>query len=187
MDTATTLKDFVHGTYFPIFNRQWKRSTAMTNKDRISHHIIPVFGQREIRSLKREELQALLDSKAKLSFSTVDHLRWDLNQIFNVAVAEGVIAKNPATLLFTPRETKRAERLTMTSEEVDRALKELPLRERLIMKFAVLAGMRPGEIFGLKRGHIVDNVANISQRVYRGMSTHRRRRSRLARPVSRQD
>jgi hypothetical protein len=38
------------------------------------------------------------DSKAKLSFSTVDHLRWDLSQIFNMAAAEGTPALLAAAL-----------------------------------------------------------------------------------------
>lgn len=43
-----------------------------------------------MKSFGREELQAFLDRKgaAGLSFSTVDHLRWDLDQIVEMAVAE---------------------------------------------------------------------------------------------------
>lgn len=40
---------------------------------------------------------------------------------------------------------------------------------RLIVKLAVLAGLRPGEIFGLKRGRIDATSAAIEQRVYRGI------------------
>ena len=56
----------------------------------------------------------------------------------------------------------------MTLEEVKQACKALPLRERLIVKLAVLAGMRPGEIFGLRRGHVGESHASVCQRVYRG-------------------
>jgi integrase len=73
-----------------------------------------------------------------------------------------------AALLFTPRECSRPERDVMTLEEVKKACKALPLRERLIVKLAVLAGMRPGEIFGLRRGHVGESYASVSQRVYRG-------------------
>ena len=163
-----TMKCFVEDTYFPLFRRKWKRSTAMTTEDRIRHHIVDSFGQRELRSLKRKDLQALLESKAHLSFSTVDHLRWDLTQIFETAAAEGVITKNPATLLYTPRECRRSQVEAMKLEEVKRIFQILPLRERLIVKFAVLGGMRPGEIFGLKRCHIGNSEVSVSQRVYRG-------------------
>jgi hypothetical protein len=47
----------------------------------------------------------------------VDHLRWDLKQMFHVAVAEGVVITNPAMLLFTPSECNRPEHQTMTLED----------------------------------------------------------------------
>ena len=40
---------------------------------------------------------------------------------------------------------------------------------RLIVKLAVLAGLRPGEIFGLKRGRIDATSAAIEQPFYRGI------------------
>ena len=42
----------------------------------------------------------------------------------------------------------------------------LELRERLIVKLALLAGMRPGEIFALTRGTLHDACAEIVQRIY---------------------
>jgi hypothetical protein len=68
-----------------------------------------------------------LDTKAvTLSFSTVDHLRWDLHQIFQFAVAERLIPSNPAELLFTPREAKREQTRPMTKEEVNKLFSVLP-------------------------------------------------------------
>ena len=37
------------------------------------------------------------------------------------------------------------------------------------MKFGVLAGMRPGEIFALRRGTVTERYAAINERVYRGV------------------
>jgi integrase len=42
------------------------------------------------------------------------------------------------------------------------------LRERLILKLAGIAGMRPGEIFGLKWANLQPPQAEIRQRVYHG-------------------
>jgi len=104
-----------------------------------------------------------------LSFSMVDHLRWDLKQIFEMAVAEDLIRKNPAALLFTPGEAKRGQRLVMTIEEVKRCFEALETRERLIAQLAVVAGMRPGEIFGLTWELVGPDHADVRQRVYRGL------------------
>jgi integrase len=128
------------------------------------------FKDRELSGIQRDELQDLLDERAKrgLSFSVVDHLRWDLRQIFDMAVGEGHIQRNPALMLFTPRDAARRERRVMNLEEVKRCLEVLDLRERLIVKLAIIAGMRPGEIFGLTWGRLSGTYAEIVQRVYRG-------------------
>ena len=119
---------------------------------------------------RRDELQDLLDLKAKagLSFSVVDHLRWDLKQIFDMAVAEGHVERNPALLLFTPKEAAKPVRRVMTIKEVQTCFAALDQRERLIAKLAVIAGMRPGEIFALTWGRMTATYADIRQRVYRG-------------------
>ena len=44
----------------------------------------------------------------------------------------------------------------------------LALRERVIGGLAILAGMRPGEIFALRRSHLEDGYVDITQRTYRG-------------------
>jgi integrase len=162
------LKTFVQDVYFPFYERKWKKSTLMTNKDRIKRDILDELGERELRTFKRDQLQALLDSKSSKSFSTVEHMRWDLRQIFEMAIAEGIINRNPAAMLFTPRVCSRPEHTRMTAEQVKTALAVLELRERLVFKLAVVAGMRPGEIFALRRSRLGKNTADIRERIYRG-------------------
>src|SRR2546425_260704 len=163
-------EDFVKDVFLPFYKRKWKPSTLWTNEDRIRFHLTDEFGSRTLGSLSRNELQEFLDRKAKggLSFSTVDHLRWDLRQIFELARAEGFVNKNPATLLFTPRTARTFDKRYMTKEDVQACFSTLNLRERLIVKFAVLAGMRPGEIFGLKWACLDECCADVRQRIYRG-------------------
>jgi integrase len=166
----TQFGDFAKNIVLPFCRRKWKKSTCGTTEDRIRFHLIETWNDRQIGSFTRDELQNFLDTKAvKLSFSTVDHLRWDLHQIFQFAIAERVIPSNPAELLFTPCEAKRAQTRPMTKEEVNKLFSVLDLRERLIAKFALIAGMRPGEVFALTRGAVSEYHVEISQRVYRGI------------------
>ena len=154
----------------PLLQPKWKHSTRENNINRMTVHLVSAFKDRELQSFRRDELQDLLDLKAKapLSFSVVDHLRWDLKQIFDMAVAEGQIERNPALLLFTPKEAAKPVRRAMTIEEVRLCFGVLDNRERLIAKFAIMAGMRPGEIFALTWGRLTAKYAEIRQRVYRG-------------------
>jgi integrase len=167
---ACSFGDFVEGVYLPFYRRKWKRSTTMTNEDRIAHHLTTEFAPRALGTFGRDELQTFLDGKAAKgpSYSVVDHLRWDLKQVFDMAVAEGCLNRNPAQLLFTPRECPRPATPTMTMEEVRLLFSVLDVRERVIAGLSVLAGMRPGEIFGLKRGRLESEYVDIQQRLYRG-------------------
>jgi integrase len=173
---STTWGDFVHNTYLPFYRRKWKLSTKETNEDRLRVHLMPVDEQRKLGSFTRDELQDPLDARAQagLSYSVVAHLRWDLRQVFRMAVQEGHLLRNPAELLFVPRDAKRPEHTVMTLKEVQMCFLSLEPRERLVVKLAILAGLRPGEIFGLKWGHLSETHADIRQRVYRGKSTPRR-------------
>jgi integrase len=165
-----TVGDFVEHIFLPFYRRKWKSSTAKSNEYRLTAHVVPGMVTRTMGSITRDELQDFLEKKAGsgLSYSTVAHLRWDFKQIFDLAQAEGYVQRNPAILLFVPRNTPRPQRLVMNGEEVKRLFSVLEQRERLIVKLAVLAGMRPGEIFGLKWGRLQTHCIQIRQRVYRG-------------------
>ena len=56
----------------------------------------------------------------------------------------------------------------MNLEEVRTVLSVLEQRERLIVKLALLAGMRPGEILALTWERLTGHCAEIRQRLYRG-------------------
>lgn len=162
--------DFVERVYLPLYRQKWKRSTTMTNENRIRHDLVSEFGRCTLGDLHRGQLQSFLDGKVArgLSFNTVNHLRWDLRAIFGMAVAEGFLLRNPAQLLFTPRECPRPKGRILTAEEVRTLLNALDTRERLIAKLALLAGMRPGEIFALKWNRLQSEHADMRQRIYQG-------------------
>ncbi len=183
-----TFGEFVTEVFFPFYCRKWKHSTRDNNVNRVTEHLVKSLGDRTLASIKRDELQDLLDQKAKtgklrrekgkvvpgipgtpLSFSVMDHLRFDCRQIFGMAVAEGHLERNPALMLFTPKEAVQPLRRVMNLQEVQKCFAALDGRERLIAKLAIIAGMRPGEIFGLTWDRLTATYADIRQRVYRNV------------------
>jgi integrase len=169
-DRVWTFGEFVAEVYFPYCSRKWKASTRVNNMNRVSIHLVDGPGALELSCFRRDQLQDVLDEKtqAGLSFSTVDHLRWDLKQIFDMAVAESLVVRNPALLLFTPKEAAKPVRRVMNLKEVQLCFAVLDQRERLIAKLAIMAGIRPGEIFALTWGRLTATYVDIRQRVYRG-------------------
>lgn len=162
--------DFVEGLYLPHCRRAWKPSTEMTTPPIIANHLVTAFGERLLGTITRNEMQDLLELKAeKLSRSMVAHLRWHLNGIFKLAVSDGLIDHNPAQELRIPK-TCKAGRDTrpLTEHEVNQFLAVLELRERLMARFAIYEGLRPGEILALTWGALETDAVVIRQRIYQG-------------------
>jgi integrase len=161
---------FVRQVYYPFYRRKWKSSTTICNEGRVGLHLLKEFDARALASFSRDELQQYLDRKAAdgQSYSVVGHLRWDLRQIFRMAVAEGHLMRNPAELLFIPREARRFPKMRLTLEQVRLVFSVLDLRERVMAGLAILAGLRPGEIHALRCGDLEEGRAQIRRRVYQG-------------------
>src|SRR5579864_329417 len=164
-----TFAAFVEHTYLPFYRGKWKASTAGDNEGRLKFHLSSVYASRIVDTFSRDELQQLLNQKAaEYSYSVVAHIRWTLRQIFRLVVEEGYMDRNPAEILYIPREPRRPNRKVMNKEEVKKLLEVLDTRERLIAQLAIIAGMRPGEILALTWGSLTGTSAGITRRLYRG-------------------
>ncbi len=117
------LGEFVDQIYLPYQRGKWKRSTKGTSESRIRAHIIKDLGNVQMEEATPTILQSYLDGKAAtLGFSVVDHLRWDLTSIWDLAIAERTLTANPARALYTPASAKKGDAPAMTAAEVEKAL-----------------------------------------------------------------
>ncbi|MCC6591028.1 MAG: tyrosine-type recombinase/integrase [Bryobacterales bacterium] len=168
----TTVIEFLNETYLPFYLGKWKESTAGTSENRIRNHIGKELGRERLMDLTLARLQKYLEQKAAsgLSHSVVDHLRWDLTSMLDMAVAVRVIPVNPAGSLYTPKSAKRSESPAMSAAEVELALGAVEQREKVILRLAIFAGMRPGELLAIQRDQVSADASEIEirQRVYRG-------------------
>src|SRR5207249_3661020 len=127
----------------------------------------------------REDGKLFLGKVTKITKSTAREKLADLVKLVNERAAYtaeiDTTVKDFVERMYLPfYKRKWKESTAMTNED------RVNLRERLIVKLAVLAGMRPGEISGLRRGQIGESSAAIEQRVYRGTidtpKTHKSKR-----------
>jgi integrase len=99
----------------------------------------------------------------------VEHLRFRLRSIFTLAMSEGVVDRNPASALYTPRQHKEGRaRDVLTPEQAAIMIGALNFREQVIARLATWEGMRPGEILALQLGDLDDDSVWVRRRVYRG-------------------
>ena len=164
----------------------------MTTEDRIDHHIMKHIGNKTLSCFTRDNLQEHLDnlSKTGLSQATLAHLRWDLRQLFKMAVNDGLLPRNPAELLHIPNGTRRQKRY-LTIDEVRTIINNLPLRDKIIISLASISGLRPGEILALQWGDITSDGLRITRGIYRGIiqtpKSHHSSRTAAISDTTRQD
>jgi site-specific recombinase XerD len=111
------------------------------------------LGGHRLQDLTLAPFQQFLERRAAagLSFSVVDHLRWDLSSLFEMAVSEKVISANPTAALYTPKTAKRSESQAMSAGQVELVLEAVEFREQVILRLAIFAGKRPGELLAIQR------------------------------------
>lgn len=167
-----TVKEFLEQVYLPFYRGKWKESTASTSENRIQHHVVNELGDERLEDLALVSLQEFLDQKAEagLSHSVVDHLRWDVTSMLEMAVSERILRVNPATALYTPKSAKRGIGRVMSAKEVEQAVEGVAFREKVILRLAIFAGVRPGELLAIQRRQVINDasVIEIHRRVYRG-------------------
>jgi integrase len=176
-----TLGGFTEHQYIPFGERKWKRSTASSTKQRIMQHIVKgELATTKVADLTRDNMQAFLDRRGISSYSVVNHLKWDLKAICDLAVEDALLPRNPALLLFTPRTASLPKQPVLTPEQVADLLQVLDLRERTFCRLAIYAGMRPGEIIALRWDDINGDMALVDDRIYKGeQGTTKNRRARV--------
>lgn len=165
-----TLGSFVELTYLPVYKGKWKNSTAMTEENRIQVHLVGTLGEERMRSITREQLQELLECKSKTcGRSMIDHMRFRLRSILELAMSERVVEFNPAASLFTPRKCQPGRpRAVLTPSQAGALIQLLGLREGVIVRLATWEGMRPGEILALRVSDLDGDSLWVKRRLYKG-------------------
>ncbi len=165
-----TLAKFCEVVYLPVCHRKWKASTDMVETNQLEVHLVRPLGEKLMQEITRSELQALLDEQARsCGRSMVDHFRFRLRSVFALAMSEGVVDRNPAAALFTPRHYQEGRsREVLTPKQAAILIGALELREKVIVRLATWEGMRPGEILALQMGDLDDDSVWVRRRVYKG-------------------
>jgi integrase len=115
-------------------------------------HLIPAFGKRPISKLDPQEIREFMQSKAQagLSSKSIRHFRATLRAALNVAVHDGLIARNVAALAKPPSLQRRSLRVFSETEAAQFLGLVKGHRLEALFTAALSLGMREGEILGLR-------------------------------------
>ena len=128
---------------FRSFVQEWeaqalptlKYATQEHYKYVVNSHLLPRFGDVQLRLISRESIQIFLAEKMKedLSWRTVKHLRTTLGTILGTAEFWGYIEDNPVRKTRLPRRGLQPERTVLSPEQLNSLLQKLPEPSRSLV------------------------------------------------------
>jgi integrase len=182
-------QEFVERYFIPNVFPTLKLPTQTRYRRTLKNHLLPAFGQYRLCEIGTLDIQsfALKKLQSGLGSASADLFKNLMSKIFATAKKWNYFAgENPASGVELPEYRPVREKHILTAEQIPALLKALREPFRTMVLFAILTGLRVGEILGL-RWEDVDfssSVMHVSQRCYRGqMDTPKTKSSKRTLPL----
>jgi integrase len=145
-----------------------KDSTAANYRYNLERYLVPAFGNREIASITRFDVETFLVEKAKVGYcrNTLRGMRAALRGVLRWAIEHEWIPKNVCSGVKLPKAGKRAARPNLTPEQVVSLVERVPEPIATLILFVAITGVRIGEAVGIKWGDFEGDVLHIQRRIY---------------------
>jgi len=171
-ERIVTLDWFTRNRFFPLREGStWKEGTAASRKSAIERDLLANFGEVPMEQIDKFMLQTHLNRLARtLSAGRVMHARFFMKAIFEEAIDQGFVERNPARKLILPKELRPVDRTTLTWDQLRLVLASVPLRDRILLTLEMTETFRPSELFALRWSGFDMNrrTLTVSQTAYRG-------------------
>jgi len=169
-----TLRWFWEQRYRPMNEPGWKVSSRPKTIRFIERYVIPSFGDTPLGKLERFAIQKHLNVlAAKFSKSVVLKFRVYIKAILDEALEQDFIGKNPARKLDIP-ETREPCHRALSPDELRELLNVLSGRDHLALRMLSVLGLRPGELFALRRNDYETGRLRIDESVSEEMESDAR-------------
>jgi integrase len=171
-ERIVTLGWFTRNRFFPLREGStWKEGTASNRKSAIERDLLARFGDVPMEQIDKFMLQTHLNHLARmLSAGRVMHARFYMKAIFEEAIDQGFLEKNPARKLILPKELRAVDKTTLTWDQLRLVLASVPRRDRILLTLDMTETFRPSELFALRWSSFdMDNrKLTVGQTAYRG-------------------
>jgi integrase len=147
-----SLEEFIRAEWRPNVALALKKSTVKYYGFQLDRHIIPALGKCSLYDISRAQIEAVLsDLRQKGHASgTLRGVRATFSTVLQSAIERGYLDKNPAHGIRIRTTGTRVEPRFYCPTQVRQLLPELTEPCRTVVQFAVLTGLRIGEILALR-------------------------------------
>lgn len=168
-DSSVTFEWFVRNRYFPLRQGDWRPETAVTKMEQIEIDLIGKFGAYPLDALDKFVLQTHLTTLAnRYCQDRVKQARSYLRSIFDEAIEQEYLAKDPTRKLKTPKNLRPKDKRVLSWEQLWSILEAASRRDRLLLALDMTEALRPSELFALRWRSFDDgDTLLITETVYR--------------------
>ncbi|WP_213806597.1 site-specific integrase [Granulicella sp. dw_53] len=168
-DGSVTFEWFVRNRYFPLRKGDWRPETAVTKMDQIEIDLIGKFGEYPLDALDKFVLQTHLNALAeRYCQDRVKQDRSYLKSIFDEAIEQEYLTKDPTRKLKTPKNLRPKDKQVLSWEQLWSILEIASRRDRLLLALDMTEALRPSELFALRwRSFDDQNTLTLTETVYR--------------------
>jgi integrase len=167
-----TFRSFVEDRWKPDLYPTLKFSSKKFYDNMVNAHLMPVFGDTQLRLLTKDRVQSFLTAKAQgdSSWKTVKHIRTAFGSILEAAVRDELLASNPVRRTRLPRRGPVDEKSPIEMETVKELIEKLAEPSRSIASLLAMTGLRIGELLALRWQDIdlEKGLLSVNQTVYEG-------------------
>ena len=168
-DGSVTFEWFVRNRYLPLREGDWRPETAKEKTAQIEIDLIAKFGKETIESIEKFELQTHVNDLARrYSQDRVKQARSYLKSIFDEAIEQEFLVKDPTRKLNIPRNLRPKDKQVLTWEQLRSILALAARRDRLLLMLDMTDALRPSELFALRWMSFDNaNTLSLTETVYR--------------------
>lgn len=167
-----TFRSFVEDRWKPDVYPSLKFSGKKYYDNMLNAHLMPTFGETQLRLISRDSVQRFLSAKAQgdSSWKTVKHIRTAFGTILEAAVRDDLLISNPVRKTRMPRRVTTEEPVQLSPNTLRTLLEKLPEPSRSIAALLAWTGLRIGELLAIRWQDVdlENRFLSVNQSVYEG-------------------
>lgn len=144
-----------------------KRAATITMyKGAYNNHIMQHIGSMELKDVRPVHIKSIMASVSNMSESAQHKVLITLRQLFDTAMDNNLVAKNPAAKIKTTPHTTPAKKMYLTDAEANHLMTELEdPRVKAFCGLCLYAGLRREEALGLRWSDLGKNCLTVTEAV----------------------